>query len=63
MGFKLACKDLDPKSSCPYIARGKTMEELQMDTAKHAKIVHGYTDKQLKDPKLMKAMKAAVKQE
>ena len=63
MGLKLACKDLDPNSSCPYVARGGTMEELQADMAKHAKTVHSYTDEQLKDPKMMDAMKAAVKQE
>jgi len=63
MGLKLACKDLDPKSSCPYVARGETVDELQADMAKHAKTVHSYTDEQLKDPKMMEAMKAATKQE
>lgn len=63
MGLKLACKDLDPKSSCPYVARGETMEELQTDMAKHAKTVHSYTDEQLKDPKMMEAMKAATKED
>lgn len=63
MGLTLACKDLDPKSNCPYVARGETMEELQADLTKHAKTVHGYTDKQLKDPKMMAAVKASVKRE
>jgi predicted small metal-binding protein len=63
MGFKLACQDLDPKSSCPYVARGETMEELQADMTKHAKTVHSYTDEQLKDPKMMEAFKAATKKE
>jgi len=63
MGLKLACKDLDPKSACPYVARGETMEELQADMTKHAKTVHNYTDEQLKDPKMMEAFKAATKKE
>jgi len=63
MGLTLACKDLDPKSTCPYVARGETMDELQADMARHAKTVHNYTDEQLKDPKMMEAIKAAVKQE
>ena len=63
MGLTLACKDLDPKSACPYVARGETMDELQADMAGHAKTVHSYTDEQLKDSKMMEAMKAAVKQE
>jgi len=61
MGKTLACKDLDPKSSCPYVARGETMEELMADAAKHGKEVHGYTDEQLNDPKMLEKIKAAVK--
>ena len=63
MGLTLACKEIDPKSNCPYIARGETMDELQADMAQHAKTVHNYTDEQLKDPKTIEAIKAAVKQE
>jgi len=63
MGLKTVCKKLDPKSSCPYVARGETMDELQADLAKHAKTVHGYTEEQIKDPKMMAAIKAAVKKE
>ncbi|UCB60867.1 MAG: DUF1059 domain-containing protein [Candidatus Bathyarchaeota archaeon] len=61
MGFKLACEDMG--TTCPYVARGETMEELKADMAKHAKTVHSYTDEQLKDPKMMEAMKAAVEKE
>ena len=63
MGLTLACKDLDPKSTCPYVARGETEEELIADTSKHAKEVHSYTDAQLTDPKMVGAIKAAIKQE
>ena len=63
MGFKAVCKDVDPKSNCPYIARGETKEELLADLTEHAKTVHNYTDEQLKDPKIVEAIKAAIKQE
>ena len=63
MGLTVACKDLDPKSNCPYIARGENMDELQADLATQAKAVHSYTDEQLTDPKMVEAIKAAVKQE
>jgi len=61
MGLKLTCRDLG--TDCPYVARGKTMEEVTADMTKHAKEVHGYTDEQLKDPKMVEAVKAAVKEE
>jgi len=61
MGLKLACRDLGV--DCSYVARGETKEQLTADVAKHAKEVHGYTDEQLKDPKMMEAVKAAVKRE
>jgi predicted small metal-binding protein len=63
MGLTLACSNLDPKSNCPYIARGETMDELQADLTQHAKTVHSYTDEQLTDPKIVEAIKASVKQE
>jgi len=61
MGYTLACRDLGV--DCSYVARGETMEEMQADMAGHAKTVHHYTDEQIKDPKMMEAMKAAVKKE
>jgi len=61
MAMTLACRDLD--SDCPYVARGETEEELMADMGKHAKEVHGYTDEQLKDPEMMKKVKAAIKKE
>jgi predicted small metal-binding protein len=63
MVFTLACKELDPTSNCPYVARGETMDALVADMTNHAKTVHSYTDEQLKDPKMMDAVKAKVKQE
>lgn len=63
MGLKIVCKELDPNSNCPYVARGANMDELLADLTKHAKTVHKYTDAQINDPKMMKAIKAAVKKE
>jgi predicted small metal-binding protein len=46
---------------CNYVARGETMEELMAGGIKHGKETHGYTDEQLNDPKMLEAVKAAVK--
>jgi predicted small metal-binding protein len=61
MTMTLACRDLE--TDCPYVARGETEEELMADMVKQAKEVHSYTDEQLKDPELMKKVKAAIKKE
>ncbi len=61
MAMTLACRDIG--SDCPYIARGETEEELMADVVKHGKEVHGYTEEQLKDPEMMKKVKAAIKTE
>ncbi len=61
MAMTLACRDLE--SDCTYVARGETEEELIADAEKHAKEVHGFTDEQLKDPELIKRVKAAIKKE
>ena len=61
MGLKLACKDLG--TTCPFVAHGETMEELNANAGKHAKEVHGYTDEQLNDPKMQEKIKASIKEE
>jgi predicted small metal-binding protein len=60
---KIACKDVDPKISCPFVAEGATMEEATAKLAEHAKAVHNYTDAQLNDPKTMEAVEKAAKTE
>ncbi len=60
MAYELACRNLGV--DCPYVARGETIEEVLEDGAKHAKEVHGYTNKQLNDPQMMENTKAAIKQ-
>ena len=59
MAYTFACRDLGV--DCPYVARGETIDEVIAEGAKHAKEVHGYTDEQLKDPKLIEAVKKAIK--
>lgn len=61
MAYTLACRDAG-ETTCSFIARGETKEEVLAQTAKHAKEVHGYTDEQLNDPKMMEQMKAIIKQ-
>lgn len=61
MAMTFACKDIGV--DCPYVARGETEEEILADIAKHAKEVHGYTDEQIKDPEMIKKVKAAIKKE
>ena len=61
LGLKLACRDLG--TTCPYVAHGETMEQLNADLAKHAKEVHGYTEEQLHNPEMVEKVKAAIKQE
>jgi predicted small metal-binding protein len=61
MAMTFKCKDVGVE--CPYVARGETEEELIADIVKHAKEVHGYTDEQLKDPEMMKKVKAAIEKE
>jgi predicted small metal-binding protein len=61
MAYTLACKDLG-QPTCPFVARAATKEEVLSQTAKHAKQVHGYTDAQLSDPKVVEQTKAKIKQ-
>ncbi|MFW6118654.1 MAG: DUF1059 domain-containing protein [Chloroflexota bacterium] len=60
MAYTLACRDLG--ADCPYVARGETIDEVVQDGMKHAKEVHGYTDEQLNDPKMIEETKAAIKE-
>ncbi len=61
MAMTLACRDTG--ADCPYVAHGETENELMADIVKHAKEVHGYTDEQLSDPKMIEKVKAAIKRE
>jgi predicted small metal-binding protein len=60
MAYTLACRDFG--TSCPYVARGETIDEVVQDAMKHAKEVHNYTDEQLSDPKTIAETKALIKE-
>jgi len=59
MAYSFSCKDLG--EDCPYVASGETIDEAIADGQKHAKAVHGYTDEQLNDPKLLDQVKSVIK--
>ena len=59
MAYTLACKDAGV--ACPFVARGKTEEEVLKEGVKHVKEVHGYTDEQVKDPKFLEESKKLIK--
>jgi len=60
MAYTFACRDIG--EDCPYVARGETIDEVMADAGKHAIEVHGYTDEQLKDPKLVEEVKKVIKE-
>lgn len=60
MTYSLACRDSGV--DCPYVAQGETIYEVLEDAGKHVKAVHGYTDEQLNDPKMIEQLKTLVKQ-
>ncbi|NOR14458.1 MAG: DUF1059 domain-containing protein [Candidatus Aminicenantes bacterium] len=57
----LACKDTG--AECDFVAKGDTLDELMGKLGQHAKEVHGYTDEQLNDPKMMETLKSLIKTE
>ncbi|UCE75422.1 MAG: DUF1059 domain-containing protein [Methanomassiliicoccales archaeon] len=52
----------DTGVQCPYVARGETEEEVLMDASQHGKAVHGYTDEQLTDSKMIADLKKLIKE-
>ena len=67
MGLKLKCSDLEKElnmeATCPFVAKGETVEELTKDLWAHAKEVHGYTDEKLLSPEVTAAVKATIQKE
>lgn len=59
MAYTFACQDVGV--TCPFVAKGETIDEVIAEAGKHAKEAHGYTDEQLNDPEFMKEVKAAIK--
>jgi predicted small metal-binding protein len=61
LGVKIACSDVNPTVSCPFVAQGENVEEATALLVEHAKAVHNYTDEQICDPKTMEAIEKAAK--
>jgi predicted small metal-binding protein len=59
MPYTLACRDAGV--DCDFVARGETKEQVLAESIKHVKKVHGYTDKQAKDPKFIAETKKLIK--
>ena len=59
MPYTLACRDAGV--DCAFVARGETKEQVLAEGIKHVKKVHGYTDKQAKDPKFIAETKKLIK--
>ena len=60
MAYTLACKDMG--TTCPYVTRGETEEEVIQDGGRHAKEAHGYTDEQINDPKFIEEVRKVIKE-
>ncbi len=59
MKYSLCCKDAG--SDCGWCGEAKTKEELLTKVTDHVKTVHHYTDAQIKDPKMVESVKAAIR--
>ena len=59
MPYGLACRDAGV--DCDFVARGETVEQVLAEGVKHVKKVHGYTDKQVNDPKFIEETKKIIK--
>ena len=51
------------EATCPFVARGETVEKLTENLWAHAKEVHGYTDEKLLSKEVTDAVKAVIKKE
>ena len=61
MALTLACRDTGVE--CDYVARGETIDELNAKIAKHGIEVHGLSDEELTDPKMVEMIKSLIKEE
>jgi len=61
MAMTLACRDTG--TECDYVARGETIDDLNANIAKHAKEVHGLSDEELSDTKMIEMIKSLIKEE
>lgn len=59
MTYEISCSNLG--MDCSYTASAHSMGVLMAKVSDHGKVVHGYTDRQLKDPEMVKKLKSVIK--
>jgi predicted small metal-binding protein len=59
MPYTLACRDAGV--DCDFVSRGETKEQVLVEGITHVKKAHGFTDKQVKDPKFIAETKKLIK--
>ena len=59
----LACKDIDPSSTCDYKSTGNTDEEVLRDMMDHAKGEHADSISGMSDEEMSKMMRPHIKEE
>jgi predicted small metal-binding protein len=58
--MKLACKDIDPSSTCDFVAEGNTASEVAEKMLSHAKTNHPDSIEGMADIDAMRMMEAKV---
>lgn len=58
--MKLACKDLNPSTTCAFESTGDTKEEVASRMMVHAKVVHADDLKNMSDEDIIKMMESKV---
>ncbi len=58
--MKLACKDINPTTTCEFVATGNTAPEVAGKMLAHAKIVHAEDIKGKPDADVLKDMESKV---
>ncbi|MBI2129166.1 DUF1059 domain-containing protein [Candidatus Woesearchaeota archaeon] len=59
MTYEISCSNLG--MDCSYTATARSMGALMSKVTEHGKAVHGYTEKELKDPGMVKKLKSVIK--
>ncbi len=59
MSFEVACRELG--NDCDFVVKGQDLEEIVKVTVEHGKEVHGQSEAQVRDDKVVETMKAKAK--
>lgn len=58
--MKLACKDINPSTTCAFVSTGDTKTEVAEKMMAHAKVVHSDDLKNMSDEEIMGMMESKV---